>query len=135
MVNPATGAPFAQCPHASKEDVDAAVVAAATALPSWSVTPVSKRCDALLAAAAVIEEKKKEIAALLTKEQGKPLEMAKGEMEMAIGRLKSVAADIVDPKGTIRNGVSCLSHSFALSVVVGGGWVVVVRRCGVRGAL
>ena len=43
VVDPATGEVFAQCPDASPEQTEAAVVAAHRAFPSWSVKDLQER--------------------------------------------------------------------------------------------
>jgi len=79
VINPATEEPVAQCPRASKAQLDRAVAAAKAAFPAWSQTPIEDRKKALLAIADVIQGNLPELARLLTQEQGKPLQDAMGE--------------------------------------------------------
>jgi acyl-CoA reductase-like NAD-dependent aldehyde dehydrogenase len=79
VINPATEEPVAQCPRASKAQLDRAVAAAKAAFPAWSQTPVEERKKALLAIADAIQGNIQELARLLTQEQGKPLQDAIGE--------------------------------------------------------
>jgi acyl-CoA reductase-like NAD-dependent aldehyde dehydrogenase len=80
VINPATGEAFAQCPRASKGQLDRAVAAAKAAFPAWSKTPIAERKQALLAIADVIQNNAAELARLLTQEQGKPIGDATGEV-------------------------------------------------------
>ena len=41
VLNPATEDVLAQCPRASKDQLDAAVAAAKAAYPAWAATPTS----------------------------------------------------------------------------------------------
>ena len=79
VVNPATEEVLAQCPRASKGQLDKAVAAAKAAFPAWSKTPIAERKKVLNAAADIIEANAAELARILTQEQGKPLADAMGE--------------------------------------------------------
>ncbi len=71
--NPSTGKTVGLAPKATMAQLDAAVEAAGEAFKSWSQTSDKERADACHAIAASIEENAEEIARLLTREQGKPL--------------------------------------------------------------
>ncbi len=83
IINPATEETFAQCPRASKAQLDKAVAAAKAAFPAWSNTPIAKRQAALAAIAQRIVEHTDELARILTQEQGKPLGDATAEVQGA----------------------------------------------------
>lgn len=80
VINPATEEVLAQCPRASKAQLDQAVAAAKAAFPAWSKTPIAARKAAINAIADIIEKNVAELARLLTQEQGKPLGDATGEV-------------------------------------------------------
>lgn len=80
VTNPSTGEAFAQCPQASPTQVNEAVDAAKEAFPKWAAMTTEKRRKMLLRCADRLEEKSKEIGAILTKEQGKPIKEAVGEV-------------------------------------------------------
>lgn len=80
VLNPATEAPVALCPRASKAQLDEAVAAAQAAYPAWSKTSIDERKKALLAMADAIQANIQDLARLLTQEQGKPLQAAMGEV-------------------------------------------------------
>ncbi len=73
ILDPATGEPVGQAPVHTVEDLDAAVTAAATAQPAWAALGHDARSAALLKAADAVERSAEELARLLSREQGKPL--------------------------------------------------------------
>ena len=79
VINPATEEVLAQCPRASKAQLDKAVAAAKAAFPAWSRTSPAERKKALNAIADIVEANAAELGRLLTQEQGKPLKDAIGE--------------------------------------------------------
>jgi acyl-CoA reductase-like NAD-dependent aldehyde dehydrogenase len=80
VVNPATEEKLADCPRASESQLNAAVAAAKAAFPTWSKTAIDERKSVVLKIADVVEANAAELAQLLTKEQGKPLEDATTEV-------------------------------------------------------
>ena len=80
VVNPATGKVFAQSGGASEAQTNAAVEAAAKAQPAWAALSLDERRSTMAAAKAVLEQQTPILAALLVKEQGKPLDQAEGEI-------------------------------------------------------
>ena len=71
--NPANGEVVDTIPKGSASEVDAAVEAAAKALPAWASLSGTKRAAFMHAAAIKVKAAVPEIAKLLTLEQGKPL--------------------------------------------------------------
>ena len=80
VLNPATEEVLAQCPRASKAQLDKAVAAAKAAFPAWAATPIEERRKLVIKMADAIEANAGELARLLTSEQGKPLADATGEV-------------------------------------------------------
>ena len=91
VVNPATGAVFDSVPDASKGDLDAAVFAAKTAFKTWKSTPFAQRAACLVKFAELIEANADALGEALSKEQGKPLMMAKGEALGVAGESRHLA--------------------------------------------
>jgi aldehyde dehydrogenase (NAD+) len=83
-INPATLEPMGVFQKASSEDANRAVDSAEEAFESWSRTPAPQRGRILFRAARMLEERKEELARLLTMENGKILEEARGEVQEAI---------------------------------------------------
>jgi malonate-semialdehyde dehydrogenase (acetylating) / methylmalonate-semialdehyde dehydrogenase len=84
VTNPATGDVLAQVPLSSASEVDRAAQAAAAAFPDWRRTPPVARVQYLFKLKRVLEENFDEIASIITQENGKILEEAKGELTRAI---------------------------------------------------
>jgi len=80
VLNPATEEAIAQCPRASRDQLDEAVAAAKAAFPAWAATPIEHRRAAIQKVADIIEANLPELARLLTTEQGKPLPDATTEV-------------------------------------------------------
>ncbi|MBA14756.1 MAG: aldehyde dehydrogenase [Sphingomonas sp.] len=92
VVNPATGRPFAQCPKADAAMLEQAVDAAARAFPGWAATPIEQRAAKIEALADALVERVDEFAALLTAEQGKPLDQARKEVLGSAHVMRAFAA-------------------------------------------
>ncbi|MCA0043396.1 aldehyde dehydrogenase family protein [Celeribacter litoreus] len=80
VLNPATEEPLADCPRASKEQLDDAVAAAKAAFPAWAGLTLAERQDYLSKLADVIDAHTDELARLMTQEQGKVLAETTGEV-------------------------------------------------------
>jgi aminomuconate-semialdehyde/2-hydroxymuconate-6-semialdehyde dehydrogenase len=74
---PATGAAYARLPDSTPADVDAAVDAAREAFPAWSATPAEQRARHLLRIADAIDENLEMLAAAESRDNGKPLQLAR----------------------------------------------------------
>jgi len=71
-------------PLSTKEDVDEAVKAAKEAFPKWSRIPAPKRAEILRRATEILIERKEELAQLMSREMGKPIVEARGDVQEAI---------------------------------------------------
>ncbi len=80
VLDPATGQVLAQLPHATREDLDAALAAAQAAFAGWRAAAPLERSRILRAAATLVRERVEAIARAMTLEQGKPLREARGEL-------------------------------------------------------
>jgi acyl-CoA reductase-like NAD-dependent aldehyde dehydrogenase len=69
---------------AGKADVNAAVGAAKNAFKSWRLTPAPKRGEIIFRAAGILVKQKKELGELMTREMGKVLPEALGDVQEAI---------------------------------------------------
>jgi alpha-ketoglutaric semialdehyde dehydrogenase len=65
-------------------DVDAAVAGAKAAFPAWSLMPAPKRGEILFKVARLLAEHKEELSRLMTREMGKVLPEARGDVQEAI---------------------------------------------------
>ncbi len=84
VVDPATGETVKEYPTISDAELQDAIARAADAGPGWSLaTPLADRVAAIRKVAALHEERKDELAKIIVREMGKPLEQAVGEVEFA----------------------------------------------------
>jgi len=84
VVNPATGETLACVPLSPAAEVDRAARAASAAFPEWRRTPPASRVQFLFKLKHLLEAHYDELARLITQENGKILEEAKGELTRAI---------------------------------------------------
>ena len=75
--NPATGEAYSQIPNSTTEDVEKAYEAAAAAFPKWSNTTLEERSKILSKIADLILKKLDFLAAAESKDNGKPILLAK----------------------------------------------------------
>ena len=96
VVNPATGETLASYPGSTDAEVEAALAAADAAYRDWGrdSTP-AERAEALRAVARLHRERRDELAAIIVREMGKPLEAALGEVDFAAD-ITEYNADHVD---------------------------------------
>lgn len=118
VINPALDRSFAQCPKADMAMLETAIAAAKRAFPAWAATPVAERGAKVEALAAALEARVAEFAALLTSEQGKPLDQATREVRGCVFVLRSFAAMRLEPR-VLReeNGNRVTEHRTPLGVV------------------
>jgi aldehyde dehydrogenase (NAD+) len=76
---------------ASRSEAEAALAAASDALPSWSRMPAPKRGEIIERAADLLRAEQDEVARLLTREEGKTVAEAKGEIYRAYNVLNYTA--------------------------------------------
>ncbi|ARN78816.1 2-hydroxymuconic semialdehyde dehydrogenase [Nonlabens spongiae] len=74
---PATGKIYGEIPNSNEDDVERAVQAAEEAFPAWSQTSIDERSKIMLRIADLIEEELNELAVAESKDNGKPLWLAK----------------------------------------------------------
>lgn len=96
VFEPAIGRVFAQCPDSSLDDVADAVAAAQRAAPGWGATPAEQRARLLHRLADLIEARLEDFAALESRDNGKPLSLARSlDIPRAVSNLRYFAAAIV----------------------------------------
>lgn len=84
IFDPATGATIALLPYSTGEEIDRAVRLAREAFPAWADTPVPDRAQVMFRFKALLEDRFEELAQLVTRENGKTLPEARGEVRRAI---------------------------------------------------
>ena len=102
ICDPADGSRVGRCALASREDVSRAVGHALKAHHGWSQTHPDERALILHRAADLVEARVDEIAALLTREQGKPLCDSEKEIRFGIQVIRYYAEEGRRVFGTLR---------------------------------
>lgn len=87
VTDPATGEVFAEVATATRDEVSLAITAAQQAFCGWKNTTALARGNFLRAIAEEIRKREGLLAEIITRENGKPLAQAKGEVAMAIDHL------------------------------------------------
>ena len=123
VFNPALGRVSASVPLASREEVDAAVRSARGAATGWAATPPLQRARVLFRFRDLVEREAGEIAALISREHGKTISDARGEVvrglevvEFACGIPHLLKGEYSAHVGT---GVDAFSIRQPLGVVAG----------------
>jgi aldehyde dehydrogenase (NAD+) len=88
-------------PAGAGEDVAAATSAAADALPGWRRTPGPARAEALHRWAGVIQNRAEELAQAMSREVGKPIGEARGEVARCVVILRYYAGEAVRSVGDV----------------------------------
>jgi succinate-semialdehyde dehydrogenase / glutarate-semialdehyde dehydrogenase len=83
VVDPATGEPIAEVPRMGAAETRRAIEAAERALPAWRARPAKERAAVLRRLGDLMLAHLEELAALMTREQGKPLAESRAEIAYA----------------------------------------------------
>ena len=123
VTNPATGAPIAEAPYAGEAEIDEAVRAAHEAFPMWREVPVVERVQPLYRYKALLEEHQAELAAILTRENGKTAEDARAEVRRSI-QMVEVACGMPslmlgDSLNDVARGIDCKTIRQPIGVCAG----------------
>jgi succinate-semialdehyde dehydrogenase/glutarate-semialdehyde dehydrogenase len=87
VYDPATGGLVAEVASATPDDVRDAINGASAVQPEWGATPAIERAAIIHRAGAIMTDRLEDLGRLLVREQGKPLDQAKGEIVYGIGFL------------------------------------------------
>ncbi len=101
-------------PASNEADVQAAIVAATAALPRWKTMPAPKRAEILYRAGEILMQRKEKLAQDMTREMGKVLKEARGDVQEAIDMIFYTAGE-----GRRLHGYTTPSempHKFAMCV-------------------
>ena len=123
VFDPALGQVAARVPFAGAAEVQSAVAAAAEVFPRWAATPPLRRARVLFRFKELVERERAALAALITREHGKTLSDAEGEVtrglevvEFACGIPHLLKGEFSEQVG---QGVDCWSVRQPLGVCVG----------------
>jgi aldehyde dehydrogenase (NAD+) len=118
--NPAnTGDLIALFSKGTAQDIASAADAAATALPAWSATAGPARGNILYKAADLLDRRFDSIAAEMTREEGKTLPEAKGEVRRSINIFRYFAGEGSRMPGAIVPSERDRVHMFAIRKPIG----------------
>ncbi|WP_337020387.1 aldehyde dehydrogenase family protein, partial [Oceanobacillus massiliensis] len=84
VINPATGETIVQVPLSGADSVEEAVKAAKKAQQDWRLVPAPQRAEVLYKVGFLMKERKERLSQLLTMENGKVIEEARGEVQEGI---------------------------------------------------
>jgi phenylacetaldehyde dehydrogenase len=106
ILDPATGTAVGEAPVHTVEDLDRAVAAAAEAQPAWAALGHEGRSAVLLRAADAVERSSEDLARLLSREQGKPLNglNARFEVGSCVAWLRATATTVLEPETVVDDG-------------------------------
>ena len=119
VTNPATGDVIRHVPLANTADVDAAVSAAAKALPDWRAAPALRRARVLMRFRELMEANKKDLAKIVTEEHGKTLDDAEGSVTRGIEVIEFATGVPHLIKGEFSDSVGTGVDSWSLRLPVG----------------
>jgi alpha-ketoglutaric semialdehyde dehydrogenase len=88
-------------PDSTAADVADAVAAATAALPAWRALPMPRRGEILHRAAELLNKHMPAVAETITREQGKTLREARGEVSWSTGILRYYAGEALQPYGEV----------------------------------
>ena len=123
VFNPASGEVVARVRMAGQAEVDSAVAAARRAWEPWSQTPVGRRARVMFRFRELVEQRQQALAQAITREQGKLLSDALGEVARGLEVVEFAAGIAHLIKGEhsdqVASGVDQFSLHQALGVVAG----------------
>lgn len=119
VIDPSTGQAFAHCPDATREQLDQAVASAVRAQRTWRGLSSAQRRTHLLALAAALRGQADELAILLTREQGKPLFLAREEVERSAVALEALSGPVLEPEVLVDDAIERVEVHYQPLGVVG----------------
>lgn len=123
VTDSSTGKVFAEAPACTAEEVTEAIEAAAAAFPAWAAKPVAVRTQVLYHWKPLLEQHMEELAFMTSRELGKNLDEARGEVVKVIEAIEvAVAAPILmqgDSLMNVSTGHDTVSYREPLGVFAG----------------
>ncbi len=111
LTNPATGEPLGKVPMCGTTEVSEAVRAAREAFPKWRETPVVQRARVLFKFKALLEQHFDDIARLVTQENGKTIDEARGSLRRGIENVEHACGMptlmLGDTLEDVASGIDC----------------------------
>ena len=111
LTNPATGESLGRVPMCGITEVSEAVRAAHEAFPKWRETPVAQRARYLFKFKSLLEDNFDEIARIVTQENGKTIDEARGSLRRGIENVEHACGMptlmMGDSLEDISSGIDC----------------------------
>jgi malonate-semialdehyde dehydrogenase (acetylating)/methylmalonate-semialdehyde dehydrogenase len=120
VISPVDGALLGEIPCSTAADLDHAVQAAAAAFPRWSRTPIKERVQVFFRYKYLLERDLQELAALVSRENGKTLGEGIAEIEKCIELTEfatSLPQLVTGEVLEVSRGVECRTEHVPLGVV------------------
>ncbi|KAK3087605.1 hypothetical protein FSP39_008279 [Pinctada imbricata] len=121
--DPSTGEVWAKIPDSGEPEVNAAVDAATKAFTVWSKTPVQERSRIMMKIAEILESRLDEFAKAESRDQGKPVWLAKAvDIPRAVHNMRSFATSILHEvnKSTVLDAMDAVNYTLRQPVGVAG---------------
>ncbi len=123
VTDSSTGEVIAEVPCCTREEVEEAIASADAAFPAWSMMSVSKRTQMMFKWRNVLQEHLEELAYLCSKELGKNLAEARGDVLKAIEPTELACATPFISQGSaslqVTTGFDTASYRVPLGVIAG----------------
>lgn len=123
VTNSSTGELLAEVPCCTPEEVESAIASAEAAFPAWSQMSVSKRTQMMFRWREVLMDHMEELTLLCSKELGKTLDEARGDVLKAIEPTELACATPFISQGSaslqVTTGFDTASYRVPLGVVAG----------------
>ena len=99
--DPFTQDPFAEVPNLDEAEANRAIEAAADAFPAWATKPALERGKVLRRWFELLHEHREDVARLITRENGKTIKEARGEVDYGAGFIEFYADEASRALGEI----------------------------------
>jgi malonate-semialdehyde dehydrogenase (acetylating) / methylmalonate-semialdehyde dehydrogenase len=119
VLDPAHGSELARVPFATAAEIDAAVDAARRAFPAWREVPVPERALVMFRYKRLLEEHLEELARMVSRENGKLIAEARGEVRRGIEVVDFAAGMPTLAMGEAVEGVARKIDSHSVRVPLG----------------
>jgi succinate-semialdehyde dehydrogenase / glutarate-semialdehyde dehydrogenase len=124
VMDPGTEEVIAQVANAGADDARAAASAAADAQPGWAATPPRQRAEVLRRSWELLTERADDLARLITRENGKVLAEAKGEITYAAEFFRWFSEEAVRLSGQLTTAPSGANRILVVHQPVGVAFLV-----------
>jgi succinate-semialdehyde dehydrogenase/glutarate-semialdehyde dehydrogenase len=123
VTNPATGITESTYPTATDADIQGALESAHAAFGTWNTTAIATRAALLNRVADLYEERRDELAAIITREMGKPIFQSGKEIDITVSIYRYYAANgekfLEDEQLEVASGGTAVIRKEGVGVLLG----------------